>query len=349
MKRFILAPEPAPWVTELLRSDWGAETVVYAPWALPEFPLTAALPQSLRAALRRRSVGMRGVKFVPGFPLLDAMVRRRNAATSLTWRLWLRRLLDEWVARQVVSAVDEVIAPSLCALRTFAAAPKARRLLIEDLPGLRQLHADLDTASRGLPQCRFLSNFRAADDFVIRQEQEYVLASQVRVQSRFAVERVLRAGVEEAKVERSLPTEPRPAPTLAFDPGSPFVLLAGTTATRFGLEVALEAVRQHSELTLLCRPGEGSCAATAVPQPQLRPVPSAIPAIRAVLAPAWVECSPPEVNAAVSAGVPIIATRRALGWHAPSDRVFEVPPGDAAAISRAVTERWGVGGDRHAG
>ncbi|MGA9526420.1 MAG: hypothetical protein WBV82_33530 [Myxococcaceae bacterium] len=338
MKRIIVAPEPAAWLTHLLADSAAMrDTVVFAPWALPKLPLPPWVPARVSSALHRREVQHCAVRSVPGFTLLDAALRRMDSARALAWRLRQRVLLDALVATAVDDDVREIVAPSLSALRTFAAAPRAERILIEDLPGLRQLHADLDAAARALPEGRFLRNYRASDTHLVRQEQEYVLATRVKVRGRWAQQRAIRAGASRTNLEvLDLPAASR-GPALRHDPSSRCVLLAGNTASRFGLEIALAALRELPELTLLCRPGEGS-QSDGVKDPRVAFLDgSPLPPVRAVIAPSWVESLPPELTAAVDAGIPIIATSRALGWIEPSRRtVVEIPPGDARALAAAL-------------
>src|SRR5690606_39884464 len=108
---------------------------------------------------------------------LAAWIGRRTDR-RLRAMFWRRAAVDR-VAAAVLSRrrdLRAVIAPSGAAERTFAAAAAAgaRRILLEDLPGLRQLHRDLDRAAAAHPQCRFLRRFRAAPDDIAQIGRAHV-------------------------------------------------------------------------------------------------------------------------------------------------------------------------------
>lgn len=338
MNRLLIAPEPASWLAEWIDEN----TTVLAPWALPASQLATKLfPAHLAGALQRRFVrGAKRVHSDPGFLLADTVLKRAGSARALGWKLRQRVMVGAWAAALIRRGrFDQIVAPSLAALKPFAAAPRAERVLLEDLPGLRQLHADLDAAVAALPHCAFLQNFRAKDAHLIRQEREYVLATRIQVRSRFAKQRAIRSGAAQDRIEPwTLSQPPRKPPALRHDPSSRAVLVAGTTATRFGLEVALEALREHPELTLWCRAGEGShWPSLQHPRLQLLQENAApLPPLLAVVAPSWVEASAPELGAALTAGVPVIATSRVLGWIEPSPTVVELPPGDSRGLAAAL-------------
>jgi hypothetical protein len=265
------------------------------------------------------------------------MIHRLGSRATLWWRLRQREVLDAVASTLPLGCVDEVVAPSLCALRTFASTRAARHVLVEDLPGLRGLHEDLDAAAHALPDCNFLRNFRAPAHCMVRQEQEYVLASEIRVRSRWAQKRVRRSGVDPSRI--ALVKTPRAArgPVLVGDRRSPHVLLAGTSASRFGLEVALEALKALPELTLWCRRGDGSSERGRT-SPRVRWSEESLPPLRAVIAPSWVESAPIEMEQAAQSDIPVIGTVRALGWLEPSERVVEITPGDIPALAQALRQ-----------
>ncbi|MFY0574748.1 hypothetical protein ACN28S_10630 [Cystobacter fuscus] len=192
--RLVIAPEPAPWLPRLssLLGE-GPPAQVLAPWSLPEGPEQwGALPSRLRAAWRRRTVPEatpHRVWGLPGWWAVEAGLRwsGRSAAATFSSRFLLR----EWVARAVApllpAGVEMVIAPSLCARELFAVARRrgARCVLVEDLPSLRQLHADLDEAASHHPEEAFLRNHRARAADVARQEAERVLADEIWVRGGF--------------------------------------------------------------------------------------------------------------------------------------------------------------------
>ncbi|MCA2981601.1 MAG: hypothetical protein INH41_19050 [Myxococcaceae bacterium] len=323
--KLVLAPEPAAWLAPLLDSLDRRDCLVVAPWALP-----GGCSAQQRQVLR----GVRRVA-VPGWGLSRGVLRRAAVAwgggADLRLTLELRQALDGLVARWLPRGLTHVFAPSLTALRTFAAAPEAECLSLQDLPALRQLHRDLDDASDALPAASFLRNFRAPLDVVARQEQEHVLARRVLVGGHYARRLVTRRLPRERV--GALPALP-PALRLDSSPDSRFVLLAGTTASRHGLEVALAAVEQTTGLTLLARRGPGSLE-RSLTHPRLRLVEGAgaLPPLRAVVAPAWAEGCAVETAAAAHGGVPLLATDRARGWC----EATLVPPGDARALARALS------------
>lgn len=323
--KLVIAPEPAAWLGPLLDTLGRRDCLVVAPWALPA-RFSSTFPRHVLREVRQVSV--------PGFALARGALRRVAArvggGADLRLTLELRRALDGVVSRVLPQGLTHIVAPSLAALRTFAAAPQAECVLVQDLPVLRQLHRDLDDAAEALPEARFLQNYRAPLDVVVRQEQEHVLARRVLVGGHYA----------RRLVTRRLPSErvgalvlPPPARRLEYAADSRFVLLAGTTASRHGLEVALAAVEQVRGLTLLARRGPGSFEGSLT-HSRLRVVDAAdqLPPVRAVVAPAWAECCAVETAAAVQRGVPLIATDRARGWC----EATLVAPGDARALARTL-------------
>ncbi len=369
--KLIVSPEPAAWLAPLLDSLGGDDVTVIAPWSVPGHA-PDFLPARLRTAWNRRSLDVRSRIGIPGWGVVESLWRRVGSTGPLMSKLALRQALDALVSLWIPKSVTHVFAPSLCALRTFAKT-NAEKVLLEDLPGLRQLHADLDVAHRALPSCAILHNFRAPDPAVIRQEQEAVLANRVLAQGHFARARLLRQGVAREKAG-ALPS-PRIDAPFNFDPDARAVCFAGTTAVRAGLEVALAAIDQVPGITIYARRAEGSFG-PSLAHPRLRllsgpqnfvapvlpersrgavwlshaPLDFArgerggqvsqqhaehpVPTVRGVLAPAWVECRSPEVEAAARAEIPLLATRRALGWVEPSRLVTEINPGNVQAIIR---------------
>ncbi|MCA9572319.1 MAG: hypothetical protein KC656_30980, partial [Myxococcales bacterium] len=185
------------------------------------------------------------------------------------------------------------------------------RVLVEDLVDLAGLHADLDTAAGRHPE-PFLRNYRAPERWVDRQQDERGLATSLRVQGRFAQDRrggepLFPAGVRGAV---------RPLPSRLH------ARLAGPAMGRTGLYEALAALEALPEMTLGIRPlPETPASVLAHPRVFTDDRPHDV-----VLAPSWVEAYPPEVRQAGLSGVPVVGTRRAMGWvdgreHAPGDVV----------------------------
>jgi hypothetical protein len=292
--RLVVAPDRSPWVEPLLET-LGPEVKLLTPWSLPW-----------------RVVGRL------------ARLQPNAIAARLTLRKGFDRLVAQWL--KFSPRFDEVYAPSLGARHVFAATT-AKCVLIDDLPGLRELHRDLDLAALALPRCSFLRNHRAAASFVIAQEQERVLATRALTTGHLGCRRLVASGLRRENIS-ALPMT-RALRSLTFAPDSNTVLVAGAAASRYGLEVALKAL---PGCELVAAKGDGAH------QPSLqrvRLVDAGQPlSVAAVIAPAWVECTPPEVDAAIAAGIPVVGTARALGWHRAGTTI--IAPGDVAALSAAV-------------
>lgn len=313
--RLVIAPEPAVWVEPLIESLPRGETVVLAPWR-----------QSPRAWRVARGLSRR-----------TAMAVGNGADLALS--LELRRAFDALVATQTLAHVTHVFAPSLAALRVFAKARHAERVLLLDLPLLRHLHADLDTAALAVPTAPFLQNYRAKTSFVVRQEEELVLSTRVLVTSRLTRQRLRKRGLAPERLD-VLPMPPR-ARALISEPDSPNVLLAGTTASRFGLEVALAAMEPLPHVVLWARRGPGS-SEPMLRHPRLRLFEGPPPPVRAVIAPAWVESFAAETEAAAAANLPVIATDRALGWLEQRRTVTVIACGDVEGLRDALSSTGSV-------
>lgn len=244
-----------------------------------------------------------------------------------------------------------MIAPSGAAARSFALASErgARRVLLEDLPGLRQLQDDLDRAAAAHPDCRFLRRYRAPLAVVARQEAEWVLADQLLVRGRFARAVRASAGIDDARIATwpaesadpsAIPPSPPPSP-----PSSPpsrashtttrrRVLLAGLAAARHGSAEALALLRARDDIDLVLRIGEGFEPAELATHPRAVPasLDDPLAGIDLVIAPSWCETYPPELAAAARRNIPIVATTRAAGIL----DAHTVEPGDSASLVAAV-------------
>ncbi|XXF76566.1 hypothetical protein P2318_26425 [Myxococcaceae bacterium GXIMD 01537] len=323
----VIAPEPAGWLPQL-SSVLGPEAQgrVFAPWSLPAAP-AGWMPARLRTAWRRRTAPVPEgfqVLSLPGWAALEAGLRLTHRTTAATFRarFRLRRALAQVCAQVLPADVETVVAPTLCAREVFAVARArgARCVLVEDLPSLRALHADLDEASARYPGEAFLRNHRATAEDVARQEAERLLADEIWVRSEFARERLLLAGypadalrelhpvLEASEAEREERTG-RSAHRVA--------LLAGPAAARGGLREALAALDARPEWTLWVRPSEGTDPAH-LGHPRVRRVSAeeqrVLRGVDVVLAPAWCESHPAELPRAVARGIPVIATDRAAGF-----------------------------------
>jgi hypothetical protein len=264
-----------------------------------------------------------------------------------------RRAIDgmaAWWLDNLRMDITLVVAPSLSARRTFAAASARglRRLLVEDLPGLRELHDDLDRAARRWPDSHLLRRYRASAALVARQEAERVLADLVVVGGRFAEQQRRARGLSPERIA-ILPRAGQGVGLgadrqVVHDRAGPNILLAGSAAARNGVFEALEATRMIPGATLLVRAGEGAEPAALLVNPQVR-LSSAqeregLSGVDLVLAPAWCECYPPEVPLAVRLGLPVVASGRAAGAVELARGGAEVEPGDVPAIARAIERQW---------
>jgi len=278
------------------------------------------------ASLVRAELQSEGQVRVVSPPAPTRLTDRLPAAQRIRARLAWRRAVDRLACRQVTAELDRVVAPSLAAARTFARAHElgVRTELIEDLPDLADLHAHLDAAAHVHPDRPFLRNHRASRQRVVRQGAERVLADRVRVQGRFAAERVARLAPH-ATVDPLFPPvqvpAPRPRPLR-------IVRLAGPAMTRTGLVEALGAVERMPGLALQIRPIDATPRAL-LRHPRVRT--DRAPA-DGVLAPAWVECWPVEVRQAAREGLPVLGTRRALGFVSG----IEVAPGSVHDLVTAL-------------
>ena len=245
-----------------------------------------------------------------------------------------------------------MVAPSCGAQRTFARAAElgADRLLVADLPSLRELHADLDDAAATHPGCAFLSNYRAPQTAIQTQEQERVLATHAAVRGRFASRIHRRSGLTSERLLR-WPVRLNDAPRPRERARTGRVLLAGLASARAGAAEALALVESTPDLTLLVRPGEGTEPRQLLEHPQVRPSTpqerATLDGVELVIAPSWCEANPPELARAVSARIPVVATTRAAGHWDPDEIGAGVARGDSAALCAAVDRLRAPGRSRH--
>ena len=346
----VLAPEPAPWLSHLA-SLLTREAEVLAPWALPRLPDWGPLPTRLRQAWTRRTLpvpeGFR-VWGLPGWGAVEAGMRvaARSTAATFQARFTLRRRWAQAASALLPASVETVLAPSLGAREVFAMARRrgARCVLVEDLPSLRALHADLDAAAVRHPEEAFLRNHRASAEDVARQEAERVLADEIWVRGELALERLRLAGHVPEKLRRlHFPPdrEPSQAPRLPQRHGPHVALLAGPALARGGLREALAVLDERPQWNLWVRPAEGTDP-RHLNHPRVRKVTAQVQRtlqqVDVVLAPAWCESHLGELAQARAQGIPIIATDRAAGfWPCRA-----IPRGDVPALIAeldAVTAR----------
>jgi hypothetical protein len=236
----------------------------------------------------------------------------------------LRAAIDGWAAREVRRRCPRlVIAPSLAARRTFAAARTigAATALAVDVPLLRALHRDLDRAAAVWPERGFLRRFRAPSWAIARQEAERVMADLVLVRGAYAHALCLADGVPAARLAMLPAPPPRAWPAPPAPTGR--IRLAGLAAARHGVDTALAVARALGK-TLVVRVGEGT-----EPPDLARRAGVAIDddLVDAIVCPAICETYPDELRAL---GIPIIASPMASRDGQGPD------PYDARAFAEAV-------------
>lgn len=343
--KLVLAPEPAPWLRQVsLLLGPGSRGEVFAPWALPSPPERwNPMPSRLRSAWTRRTLpvpeGFR-VWGLPGWQAVEAGMRwvGRSAAAGFRARFALRRTVAQAVAPLLPASVETVLAPSLCAREIFAMARRrgARCILIEDLPSLRELHADLDEAALRHPEESFLRNHRAAAEDVARQEAERLLADEIWVRGGFLRERLKAAGHEPERIRELHPLVEPMTPVRSPDaPAHRVALLAGPALARGGLREAQAVLDARPEWSLWVRPTEGTNL-RHLDHPRVKRVTAEVQrtlqGVDAVLALSWCESYPMELALAVARGLPAIATDRASGFLP----CHTVPRGDVPAVLAAL-------------
>ncbi len=330
----VVCPEPATWLAPVVEAARSAgEVRVLAPWALP---------WGLGPRRRRLRLAPGELVRVPLWGLADLAVTHWAAGDvdRVMWRRFatralVGRLADAWLARAPQTRV--VVAPTCGARRVFAAARArgAGAVLVEDLPSMRELHADLDAAARAHPTSSFLTRHRAAAATVAEQEAERVLADHVLVRGAWA--RALRAA--EGASALALPLPVSGAPVAGVEDG-PRWLLAGSAAARHGVHEALAALEACEGGELLVQPGEGAEPADLLRRPRVRRASdrerTGLDGVTAVLAPAWCESWLPEVARAAAIGVPVVATTRGAGFAPLEGSGAEVERGDVAGLAAAL-------------
>lgn len=350
----IVAPEPAAWLVPVIEVALAVGPVrVLAPWAT-RAGLPGWLPARLRAFWQRRTLAVDGLEApvtVPGWALGEGALRAwagARADRKLAARFGLRALVDRVAARWLASRgrnVRALFAPSCAAQHGLAVAARqgAAGFLIEDLPDIRGLHADLDAAARAHPGCAFLQRYRASRAVIVRQEAERALAGTLLVRGLHARHERERAGHDPARV-LALPEIGAPDAgarermrASVAPAGRKQVLLAGLAAARHGTMEALAAVAARPHVTLLVFPGEGMEPADLLAHPQVAVAGEDqrrhLRDVDQVLAPAWCEAYLDAVAAAGAMGVPVVATQRAAGWVTPA---HEIAPGDVQALGMAM-------------
>ena len=302
----------------------------WAPLALPGWLARAPGPLG-RYAARRAMPGPARPHLIAVEAALRAWARDR---TDRRYRadFLLRAAIDAWAAAEVRRRRPRmVIAPSLAARRTFAAARAvgAAAVLVLDVPLLRALHRDLDRAAERWPARAFLQRFRAPSWAIARQEAERVMADLVLVRGAYAHALCLADGVPEARLARlPLGPAPRAAPAPAARTGR--IRLAGLAAARHGVDTALAAARALG-LELVVRVGEGTEPADLA---RLPGVTTSGGPVDAIVCPAICETYPDELR---TPDVPVIASPMASADGGGPD------PFDAGAFADEIRHRLAAG------
>jgi hypothetical protein len=300
---------------------------VWAPLGVPAW--MGRLPGRAGAFARRRVIEGASAT-APWMIAVEAAMR--VWARDATDRRYLaefamRHVIDRWAAREVARRKPEVVvAPSLAARRTFAAAKAcgATTVLAMDLPLFRTLHRDLDRAAAVWPERAFLRRFRAPSWAIAAQESERVLADVILVRGAYARKACLEDGIPDGKLGDLTVAPARPMEPAKKRTGR--VRLAGLAAARHGVDTALAAARALG-LTLVVRVGEGTEPADLATRPGVTV--DAGP-VDAVICPAVCETYADEVRAARAAGVPVVASPGASADARGPD------PFDADAFAAAI-------------
>ena len=283
-----------------------AATELWSPLATPSW--LARSPGAIGRYAERRRVAHHVDVDAPYLLAVDAGLRALGAGrTDRRYRadFALRAAIDAWAAREVRRRRPRVVvAPSLAAQRTFAAAREigAATVLAVDLPLLRALNRDLDRAARAWPDRGFLRRFRAPSWAIARQEAERVMADLVLVRGAYAHALCRADGVPAAQLAM-LPVPPQPKPHAWTPPPAPTgrIQLAGLAAARHGVDTALAVARELGR-TLVVRVGEGTEPGDLVHRAGVAVDDGPVDAI---VCPAVCETYPAEVRAT---GIPVIAS-----------------------------------------
>jgi hypothetical protein len=265
------------------------------------------------------------------------------SAVRMAVRAWARGRADrlirgDFAVRSLAGALaaapprartTRIYAASLTARHAFSLAARGgpgERILVEDLPDLRRLQADLDAGAAALPQSQFLRRFRADREVLVRQEAERALATHLVVRTAFARRCRIDAGFDPARIT-VLATIDRDAvsPRPSSDDGPPLVLLAGPAVARNGIFEALALAEALPDIVLGVQPSEGMEPTGVLRRRNVRVATptelSQLAGVAVVIAPAWCETGTDHVARARCAGVPAVATDRAGGTLEPGDVV----------------------------
>ncbi len=226
--------------------------------------------------------------------------------------------------------VDQAWLPHLW--RSGALAGRRYRVLMRSLP-MARIHAQLDAAAAHHPDEPTLRDFRADDD-LLRAEREALDAAERWIGPH--------AGMLDMAGGKALALPWRlPAADSARDkaneraPGPMRIYFPASSLARKGTrELSAAMADLHAELLLPMRDGGEPARWNALALRRIDDVDSALDLCDAVALPAWVEHAPRVALAAISRGIPVIATAACglgglQGWTA-------VPAGDVDALRVAL-------------
>ena len=212
-------------------------------------------------------------------------------------------------------------------------------ILVEDLPNIETLHADLDQAVSCHPKRAFLRRFRASPAQIRVQKAEQSFAHAVAIRGWFAAhQRSELTGAGPIQFAWNLPQ--KTGSTSAPRAEGPFhVVLAGGASARNGVMEALAILEARKDLILWVRPTDGLMPSSLIQHPRIRHFrnQTELPKdIDCLLAPAWVESYPPELHMAIQRGIPVVGSLRAVGFLSDSPAAHIVPPGEIEKIGAAL-------------
>lgn len=331
----VVVPEPADWHAPLVETLRGFGPVeVFAPWALPRVlaPLGRRVGFVRRRAATTTATGR--AWFTAAELLTRALARGRTAAT-LRNRVHLRALADRATAHHLRRDRSPrlVVAPSLAARRTFAAAHSlgARCLLLEDMPDFDGLVDGLDTLAVHHPHAHFLRNHRPRAQDHARQRAERWQADAIAVRGGVSWHRL---GPRTTRVQL-----PRTRTTAEHTPG-PDIAFAGPPLARAGSTALLPLLEALPTCTVRVLPGPRSEPEALLQHPRVR-VDASLDGVGVVLSLGPLESHPRAVGEALDRGIPVVGTRASTGLLDPmSVQLVDADdvPSTVAAIERALAD-----------
>lgn len=335
----VFEPEPSEFMRSFVAAQVSGTPLMLRPWLLPS-QIQGLAPRPLRRFVNQRCQDHG--KGLLGFPFVELAASAWAGSKTdrrLHSRFVMRRLLGAWAARQsCVASAETIIAPSCAARALFAATPRAKKILLLDMPALRRLHEDLDSAAAKNSGSRYLHRYRAPDWTLVNQEVEWQLADEIHTRGRFVRELLLRSGIPKDKIYSVEAKEEKAIARHKPDDRTRVrVLLAGLASARHGTHELLSALQSRPWLQVYARSGEGSEPAAFFRHPQVQTATAAsLSEVDAVLVPSFCETYLPELRQASASGVPVIATLRGAASLAATELFAELSPEIDSSLSRAL-------------